>query len=79
MNFKTLPETFAVIVKPNARKSEILSWDKKKKELKVAIAARPEQNKANIELIKFTSRISGRSVAIVSGLRSKRKILKLLC
>ena len=72
-----LPETFVVIAKPNSRKYEILGWDAGKKELKVAIAAPAEQNKANIELLKFIRKISGKSVEIVSGLKNKRKIIRL--
>ena len=72
-----LPQTFAVIAKPNSRKSEVLGWDAGKKELKVAIAAPAERNKANIELLKFLRKISGKSAEIVSGLKSKRKIIRL--
>jgi hypothetical protein len=72
-----LPDTFVVIAKPSSRKTEILGWDAGKKELKVAIAAPAEQNKANIELLKFIRKISGKSVEIVSGLKNKRKIIRI--
>lgn len=72
-----LPKTFAVIAKPRSRKTEILGWDAGKKELKVAIAAPAEQNKANMALMKFIRKISGKSVEIVSGLKNKRKIIRL--
>jgi hypothetical protein len=72
-----LPQTFSVVAKPNSRKSEVIGWNSEKKELKVAIAAHAEHNKANVELLKFLRKISGRSAEIVSGLKSKRKIIRL--
>lgn len=78
MILKTLPHSFAVIAKPNSRKTEILGWDASKKELKVNIAAPAERNKANIELIRFLKKISGKGVEISSGLKSKIKIIRLV-
>jgi uncharacterized protein (TIGR00251 family) len=63
---------FKVLVKPNAKKTEILSEDP----LKIAIAAPPDKNKANLELVKFLSKKLGR-VKIVSGHTSREKILEL--
>lgn len=62
-----------VIVKPNSRKTEILSWDGK--EMKVAVSEPAENNKANIALIKFLSKKLGKIVRITSGLTSKKKLL----
>ena len=64
-----------IIVKPNSPKTEIVSWDEERKALKVNIHARPEDNKANIEVVKFFSKQLKRKVTIKSGLRSKEKIL----
>jgi hypothetical protein len=66
-----------IIVKPNSKKSEILSYDEGKKALKVAIAARPEENKANREVIKFFSKLLKKQVRIKSGLTSKEKLLEI--
>jgi len=66
-----------IIVKPNSPKTEIISWDENNLALKVNVHARPEDNKANIELIKYFSKLLKRKVSIKSGLRSKEKILKL--
>lgn len=63
-----------VRVKPNAKKTEILDSGE---EVRVAVAAQAEDNKANVELVKFLSRLAGRRVKIVSGLTSKRKVVAL--
>lgn len=62
-----------VLVKPNARE-ESVEWDGEV--LKVSISAPPEDNKANIAVIKLISREAGFNVRIVRGLTSKRKFLK---
>lgn len=66
-------ERVQVVVKPNAKKTEILEASP----LKVAIAAPPEDNKANIELIKFLTKHYKKKVRIVMGLTSKRKLIEL--
>ena len=68
-----MKKRFKVIVKPNAKKTEILSEENNT--LKIAVAAPPEKNKANIELIKFLSKKFG-PVKIVSGLSSKTKVFE---
>ena len=66
-----------IIVKPNSHKDEIISYDEAKQAIKVNIKARPEANKANIEVIKFFSKLLKRKVEIVSGLKSREKILRI--
>ena len=44
-------------------------------EIKLDVAAPPEHNKANIEVIKFLSKYFDADVRIVSGLKAKRKII----
>ena len=66
-----------ILVKPNAKKDEILGFDEKKQAYKVAIAAPPEDNKANIAVIKFFTRLTKKKVTIISGLTSKQKILQI--
>jgi hypothetical protein len=66
-----------ILVKPNSPKTEIIGWDDEKKALKVNVHARPEDNKANIELIKFFARLLKKKVTIKTGLTSKQKILKI--
>ncbi len=65
-----------VIVKPNSKKTEILSWDGKI--MKVAVSEPAEDNKANIALIKFLSKKLGKTVRITKGLTSKKKLLTIL-
>ena len=66
-----------VAVKPNAKASEILEWNKAEGTLRVAVAAPPEKNKANIELIKFLRKALGKRVRLVAGQTSKNKIIEL--
>lgn len=64
-----------ILVKPNAKKSEILGYDEKKKAVKVSIAARAEKGKANMEVIKFFSKLLKRKVEIKTGLKNREKII----
>jgi len=67
-------KTIIVRVKTNSSKNEVLSrgdiW-------KVALKAVPEKGKANKELVKFLHKKFKKRVSIVSGLKSKEKIIKL--
>ena len=67
--------TITVIVKPNARKTEILEHSSS--HFKIAVKATPEKNKANIELLKFLKKHLKQQVSIKSGLTSKKKILEI--
>jgi uncharacterized protein (TIGR00251 family) len=44
--------------------------------LKVFLKSRAEDNKANIELIKEMSRLLGSRVSIVSGAKSRKKVIE---
>ena len=66
---------FKVIVKTNSPKNEILGYDKERKAYKLNIKAKPEHNKANIEIIKFFSKLLKKKVKIIKGLKSKEKII----
>ena len=65
---------YSVKVKPNARETKIV--DSKINEMTVQIAAPPDKNKANIELIKFLSKHFKKKVKIVSGLTNRNKIVE---
>lgn len=69
------PGKLKVIVRPNSKKDEILGWDNSKQALKIAISAPAEKNKANIALVKFFSKLTGKPVRILTGLKSKEKTL----
>lgn len=64
-----------IVVKPNSPENKILGYDENKQALKVAIAAKPEENKANIEVVKFFSKLLKKPVKIKSGLTSREKLL----
>jgi uncharacterized protein (TIGR00251 family) len=64
-----------IIVKPNSPKTEIVKYDSQKNALIVNVHARPEDNKANIEIIKFFSKLFKKKVSIKTGLKNREKIL----
>lgn len=68
-------KVLSVKVKPNAPKTKVISQSGN--ELTLAIAAPPENNKANIELIKFLSKHFKGDVKILRGLTSKTKIVRI--
>jgi len=67
-----------VLVKPNSNKTEILGYNESKKAIQIAINAPSEDNKANIELIKFLHKLLKKKVSIKSGLRSREKLIKII-
>ncbi len=66
-----------VWVKPGSASTEILSFDKEQKLLKISLNARPEHGKANTELVKFLKKKLKRQVRIKSGLNSKKKLVEI--
>jgi len=66
-----------ILVKPNSNKSEITGIDMARNALRVNIAAPPDKDKANKEVIKFFSRLLKKRVWIEHGLRSKEKVLRI--
>ena len=63
-------------VKPNAKKTEILSHDPATNTYKIAVAAVPDKGKANDELLKFLKKQFGKRFEIIAGKTSKKKIVK---
>lgn len=68
---------FKVIVKPNSKENKIIEFNKDSNTYKIQIKAKPEDNKANIKLIKFLSKSLKKKVRIVSGFKSREKIIEL--
>lgn len=66
----------AVQVKPNAKETKILG--ERNGYLHIALHAVAKDGKANEELITFLKKITGRQYKIVSGISSKKKLLKAL-
>ena len=62
-------------VKPNSKKTEITAI--KDEVYHINIKAPAEDNKANIELIKFLKKFFKKQPKILSGLTSKKKLIKL--
>lgn len=60
-----------VKVKPNSSKTQIKGFEENL--LLINIKAPPENNKANIELIKFLSKLTKKKVALISGFNKKEK------
>ena len=71
-------KTFKVVIKPNSRNNDIVGFDKDKEAYLIRIKARPENNEANIELIKFLSKVLRKKVKIKSGLKSRGKIVEII-
>lgn len=67
---------FKIIVKPNSRENMIEGFDSQRNAYIVHVKAKPEDNNANIEIIKFLSRYMKKRVRIVTGLKSKEKIIE---
>ncbi|MBU0532292.1 YggU family protein [Candidatus Micrarchaeota archaeon] len=63
-----------ITVVPNSKKFLIIKKDDK---IKIFLKSPPEQNKANIELIKELSKALDADVRIVSGHTSRRKRLEI--
>ena len=69
-------EIIKVIVKSNSKENKIEGFDKDRNAYRISIKARPENNKANIETIKFLSKLLKKKIRIVSGLKSREKIVE---
>ena len=69
-------KTFKIIVKANSPKNEIIRFDNEKRAYIVNINAKPENSRANIEIIKYFSKLLKNRVKIIKGLKSREKILK---
>ena len=64
-----------LIVKAGCSKNEIVGYNAQKNAFRVNIKARAEGGKANLELIKFLSKESGKKVKILKGKTSKNEVL----
>ena len=69
-------EIIQVKVKSNQPETKITKQENNI--LYIDIKTKPEDNKANIELIKFFKKELNKDVKIIKGLTSKNKILKVI-
>ncbi|RLE39196.1 YggU family protein [Candidatus Woesearchaeota archaeon] len=67
-----------IIVRTNASKTQLLSYDETKSAFRLDVAAPPDKNRANREIIKFFSKKFKKKAKIISGLKSKIKIVELI-
>ena len=65
-----------VKVRVNSYENKILDYDEERDMLNVSIKAPAVKNKANLELIKFLSKLTKKRVNIVSVLTSKTKVIE---
>jgi len=70
--------SLSILVKPSSPISKVIGWDESKKALRVAIKAVPDKDKANKEVVKFFSKMLGKKVEIIKGMRSREKVLRVL-
>ena len=70
-------ETIDIIVKPNSPKTEIRIFDSEKGAYRIDVKAHPEKGEANKEIVKYFTKILKKDVRIISGLKSRRKVLRI--
>jgi uncharacterized protein (TIGR00251 family) len=66
-----------VIVKPNAKKTAIESYDEEQNRLIVSLQEPAYDNKANSALIRLLRKVSKRDIKIKHGTTGKRKLILL--
>ena len=78
---KTVMETEIFLVNakiiPHSSKFEIAAYSPERNELKIRVKSKPENNKANLELVKKLSKQLRQTVAIEKGFRNSHKILRI--
>ncbi len=66
-----------IIVKTNSPKTEIIGYDEDRTVLRVNVNAVPENNKANIEIVKFFKKLLKKQVKMVSGFKCREKVIEI--
>ena len=82
MDKKTLWETVLAQIQLNVSPANFATWFKNteilsQNPLTIALKSPAEQNKANIELIKFLTRLTKKKIKIIKGLKSKTKVVEI--
>ncbi|MCF7872356.1 DUF167 domain-containing protein [Candidatus Woesearchaeota archaeon] len=67
-----------LIVRTNSNKTQINSFDTARQAYVLDVAAPPQDNKANIEIVKFFKRELGKDIRILSGATAKKKLIRLI-
>lgn len=66
-----------VRVRPSSSRNNLLRYDEASNTLHVAVQAPPVDNKANLALVKLLSRQFKQPVRLVSGNKSKNKLVQI--
>ena len=69
---------FKIIVRPNSIENNIQGFDKDRNAYRISIKAKPEDNKANIEVIRFLSKLLKKKVKIIAGIKSREKLIEII-
>ena len=72
-----LASSFSLIVKANAPSTELLDYDTNLNAYRMNVSAPAKDGKANIEIVKFLSKLTKKKARILSGLTSKKKVVVL--
>ena len=70
--------TFMLEVKTNANNTKLKEFNNSKKSYLMEVAAPPQDNKANLEIIKYFKKNLKKDIRILSGLTSKKKLIRLI-
>lgn len=69
---------FKIYVKTNKNQNKLMGFDQEKQAYVLEINAKPIENEANKEIVRFLSKLLKRMVVIKSGLKSKIKYIQVL-
>jgi uncharacterized protein (TIGR00251 family) len=78
LNFLMSGESVNLVVKPNSPKTLLKEFDESRSAFLMDVHAIPENNKANIEIIKYFKKNYKIDIVIISGFTSKKKRIKLV-
>jgi len=66
-----------IIVKADASENKIHGWDNSRGALRISVKAVASKGKANKEIVKFLGKILKKRITIVSGFKSREKLLRI--
>jgi len=69
---------FKIYVKTNKNQNKLMGFDQEKQAYVLEINAKPIENEANKEIVRFLSKLLKKKVVIKSGLKSKIKYIEVL-
>lgn len=71
-------QKFDIEVRTNRPRTNLKGYDKDKQAYLLDVAAPPEKGKANIEIVRFISKMTKKRASIIKGKKSRRKTVRLL-